>query len=438
MNCNTQQWLLICAPESSVERPITPKSPSYCRFCFEPSTPVLTALGRNLSHDRESSQPVSVPSSGTSVLSNSDYQSPSHSSDHDSAFGNGLSPCTNSWTLGELVAKGIADYHSPFLRLRVGINDLSSSSEDLSDGTDPMMSDLSSASDAVDDEFFDDDDSFEVLSFREPPESSLFIKGRPSPISTTRHNSLFSSIEFPHTTLESQNNACSCCEASLTLPCNMPARRCFYYGKLYCPQCHTLETAHIPAKTIQSFDMRLYPVCRRAQSVLQLSFHQGIFDVQQDNEQLYQSVPILAEIKNLRMQFQHCAAYLTTCSRITEPIREKLFAEFHTREHLYQSIHLYSMSDLLSLKKVAVVLERACAQAKKHVRECEICSSKGFICEVCKKHADVLYPFDELKSIGQCSRCSNIYHRQCWDNIDHDCLRCYRIIQRQREQGLAR
>ena len=169
-----------------------------------------------------------------------------------------------------------------------------------------------------------------------------------------------------------------------------------------------------------------------------LSFHQSIFDVQQDNKQLYQFVPILAEIKNLRLQFQHCTDYLSTCSRITEPIREKLFGEFHTREHLYQSIHLYSMSDLLSLKKVAAVLERACVQAKKHVHECEICCSKGFICEVCKKYTDVLYPFDELKSIGQCSRCSNIYHRQCWDNIDHDCLRCYRIIQRQSEQSLAR
>jgi len=196
-----------------------------------------------------------------------------------------------------------------------------------------------------------------------------------------------------------------------------------------------MEQAHIPAKIIKSFDMRLYPVCRRAKSILQLNFYQPIFDIQNDNENLYIIVPILSEIKSLRLQFQHYYAYLSTCTRIEKDLNEKFFKEFYARDYLYQSVHLYSIKDLLSLKEILHILNNASIQAKQHIYQCEVCKGKGFTCEICKKRKDILYPFDETKSIGQCEQCSNIYHKKCWDNIDHDCPKCYRLIQRKHEQN---
>lgn len=183
--------------------------------------------------------------------------------------------------------------------------------------------------------------------------------------------------------------------------------------------------------------MRLYPVCRRAKSILQLNFYQPMFDIQNDNPNLYTLVPILSEIKAIRLQFQHYYAFLSTCSRIEKELNEKFFKEFYARDYLYQSVHLYSLDDLLSLKQVLHILTTAGIRAKQHIKQCAICREKGFTCEICKNRKDILYPFDDMKKIGRCDRCSNIYHRQCWDNIDQDCPKCYRLIQRKSEQEMV-
>jgi hypothetical protein len=198
-----------------------------------------------------------------------------------------------------------------------------------------------------------------------------------------------------------------------------------------------MDTACIPAKLITSFDMHLYPVCRRAKSILQLNFYQPIFDIHHDNDNLYILSHTLSEIKSLRLQFQYFYAYLSTCTRLDSKSNENIFQEFYARDYLYQSVHLYSMNDLLSLKKILHLLTLASVRAKKHIYQCVICRQKGFTCEICKKRTHILYPFDDVKTIGQCDLCSNIYHRQCWDNIDHDCPKCYRLIQRRQEQDIA-
>jgi run domain Beclin-1 interacting cysteine-rich containing protein len=278
-----------------------------------------------------------------------------------------------------------------------------------------------------------DDDSFEVLSFEAPPESTLYIKGIFLLTHVFSHSDQIFFPEFQYTTSNSQNNVCSCCNTAFTA--NVPARRCHYYGKLYCPRCHNMDQAYIPAKIIKSFNMNLYPVCRRAKSILQLNFYQPIFDIQNDNENLYALVPILSEIKSFRLQFQHFYAYLSTCTRIDNELHEKFFHEFYARDYLYQSVHLYSINDFLSLKKILHTLRRASTRAKEHIYQCLICREKGFTCEICKNRNHILYPFEEMKTIGQCDHCSNIYHKQCWDNIDHDCPKCYRLIQRKQEQN---
>lgn len=171
-------------------------------------------------------------------------------------------------------------------------------------------------------------------------------------------------------------------------------------------------------------------MCRRAKAILQMNFYQGIFDIQQDNPSLYRSYPILTEIRTLRQQLQHCYAYLSTCTRLSKEQYDKFFEDFPPRDYLYQSIHLYSIGDLLTLKKVYALIRKTLRHAKTHIYHCVICREKGFICEVCKNRSDILYPFNSAKSIGECSQCSNLYHRSCWQKIEEDCPRCYRLIQR--------
>ncbi|CAF3315888.1 unnamed protein product [Rotaria socialis] len=398
-NSPMQQCWSTCEPDSSIDKSICQRTIEPCEFCFQPSSSVIMTDAFNANSKRLSSEPLSVLDPLTETLVQN--QSPSHSSGFDNAFGNELSPDKTTWTLG--------------------VNDFSSctsiTSDDIFSDQDRSVFDDHSTHNDTDEQDVDDD-SFEVLSFEAPPESSLYIR------------------EFPHTTVTGQNNVCDCCSAPLSLVSNEPQRRCHYYGKLYCSRCHTLDYAYIPAKIIQSFDMRLYPVCRRAKSILQSNYYQPIFDIQNDNENLYAVVPLLAEIKAARTQFQNYHAYLSTCTRIEHELNEKFLKEFYARDYLYQSIHLYSLNDLLLLKKIANMLKSASRRARQHIDRCVICRAKGFICEICKKRNDLLYPFYDDKTIGRCNICANTYHRKCWDNIDHDCPKCYRLIQRKHEQDM--
>ncbi|UJR26285.1 hypothetical protein I4U23_007623 [Adineta vaga] len=411
-NSIMQHCLSKCEPDVSIEKYISPKALEPCKYCFEQTNSSLIKDVFNTSRDRLCSDPVNVPNLPIKPLIHSSQQAQqqSHSSGYESMFGNGLSPATDYWKLG--------------------VNDFSSYSPSTQEDEDQSTYDGSSITEGPDDDILkdddslnnndvdDDDDTFEVLSFNAPPESTLYIK------------------EFLHTTLASQNHACACCNELFSSVSTSSPRRCHYYGKLYCSRCHIVDYSCIPAKLMKTFDMRLYPVCRRAKSILQLNIYQPIFDIQYDNENLYTSVPLLTEIKAIRVQFQHYYAYVSTCSRIGHELNEKFFKEFYARDYLYQSVHLYSLDDLLSLKKILNILTNASGRARQHINQCLICREKGFTCEICKKRHDILYPFDDIKIIAQCDRCSNIYHRQCWENIDHDCPKCYRIIQRQYEQEL--
>ncbi|CAF0816055.1 unnamed protein product [Adineta ricciae] len=398
-----QQCLSKCEPDVSIDTFISPKALEPCKYCFEQVTSPVIADVFNTTRERLCSDPVNVPN-----LSTQQGQQQSHSTGYGSMFGNELSPATDYWT--------------------IGMNDSTPHSSVTQEDEDQSMYDVSSITDGGDEEsndedasiaIDDDDDTFEVLSFNAPPESTLYIK------------------EFPHTTSASQNYACACCNELFSSISNSPPRRCYYYGKLYCSRCHIAEYACIPAKLIKTSDTRLYPVCRRAKSILQLNIYQPVFDVQHDNESLYTSVSLLADVKSIRVQFHHYYAYLSTCPRIENEFQEKFFKEFYARDYLYQSVHLYSVDDLLSLKKILHILTNASIKARQHINHCEICREKGFTCEICKNRADILYPFDDTKSIGRCDRCSNLYHRQCWQNIDHDCPKCYRLVQRQYLQEMV-
>jgi len=51
-----------------------------------------------------------------------------------------------------------------------------------------------------------------------------------------------------------------------------------------------------------------------------------------------------------------------------------------------------------------------------HVLGCPLCTAKGFICEICNRDDDVLFPFQLHKTV-QCRNCNTVYHRQCFEKV---------------------
>ncbi|CAI8032407.1 Pleckstrin homology domain-containing family M member 3 [Geodia barretti] len=62
-----------------------------------------------------------------------------------------------------------------------------------------------------------------------------------------------------------------------------------------------------------------------------------------------------------------------------------------------------------------------------HVRQCPLCSQKGFICEGCHGN-NIIYPFD-LRDTYQCPSCSAVYHYVCTPEKGN-CSKCLCIHRR--------
>ena len=131
-------------------------------------------------------------------------------------------------------------------------------------------------------------------------------------------------------------------------------------------------------------------------------------------------------------------AYLFTCS--TPGVRDKLHKMVWPREHFYEHVHLYSVSDLVVVCRGGLVsnIQEAVAFGRTHVRDCFKCQARGFHCEICKSD-EILFPFD-LEVTQTCPECSAVYHRSCTKRIT-ECPRCVRRdirklkLQENQEQG---
>lgn len=79
----------------------------------------------------------------------------------------------------------------------------------------------------------------------------------------------------------------------------------------------------------------------------------------------------------------------------------------------------------------------------------QVCKEKGYFCELCppRKKTDkvddedarsekqccdeILFPFDDVVSVYVCTKCSAVFHRECWSKKDlRSCPRCERLQER--------
>jgi hypothetical protein len=73
--------------------------------------------------------------------------------------------------------------------------------------------------------------------------------------------------------------------------------------------------------------------------------------------------------------------------------------------------------------QLKLLLRQAAHAGEQHIAGCELCSGKGFICEVCKADQPI-YPFD-LGCISQCQKCFQVFHLDCSARLT-SCPRCDR------------
>ncbi|XP_041587050.1 protein associated with UVRAG as autophagy enhancer isoform X1 [Vulpes lagopus] len=223
-----------------------------------------------------------------------------------------------------------------------------------------------------------------------------------------------------------QNFLCAGCGTPIEPKFVRRLRYCDYLGKYFCDCCHTYADTCIPARILSTWDFRRYYVSNFSKRLLDSVWHQPIFNLLSAGHSLYTKAKELDRAREIQEQLFQIKKLLKTC-RFAE---STLKAFEQVPRHLTDDLHLFSLEDLVRVKKRLLVplLKDILKASLAHVANCELCQGKGFICEFCQSTA-VIFPF-QTETCRRCAGCRACFHKQCFQSSE--CPRCARITARRR------
>ncbi|XP_055382631.1 differentially expressed in FDCP 8 homolog isoform X2 [Condylostylus longicornis] len=232
----------------------------------------------------------------------------------------------------------------------------------------------------------------------------------------------------PEIGLAAQNYKCAECQTPLTFNNYwLEPRLCDYSGLFYCPTCHWNDYILIPARVVHNWDFSSRKVCRASFQEITLTIDKPLIKLEEMNPKLFHFLQKLGTIKKIRENLQFMRKYLSECRISCE---EKLIDHnIGNKRHLIQTPDVYSLADLIQAESGDLLdfLNKLFDTFDKHIRNCEICSGKAYICEICN-NKEVLYPYDD--GCIHCTKCNSITHRACWIRKNSICLKCTRLEER--------
>ena len=171
-----------------------------------------------------------------------------------------------------------------------------------------------------------------------------------------------------------------------------------------------------------------YPISNYAKAILDKTSDVPVFNIDSLNAELYSKCSQLNRMRLVRQQLVMVRKYLVTC-KFAEELHERLTQ----MKHLTFDIHSYSLVDLVAVNsgQMQRPLLSILTESIRHIRLCDLCRQRGFICEFCKNQHDVLYPF-ELDRVTQCV-CYACFHKGCY--VHEKCPRCLRLKLRQQQRN---
>ncbi|XP_059615219.1 differentially expressed in FDCP 8 homolog isoform X2 [Phlebotomus argentipes] len=240
----------------------------------------------------------------------------------------------------------------------------------------------------------------------------------------------------PEVGLAEQKYKCAECSVPLTFT-KLPwteARLCDYSGLYFCPTCHWNNSSAIPARIVHNWDFTPRRVGRASLQELVLLHDKPVINLEELNPKLFVFVQKLAHVKKVRVDLFHMKKYLTEC-RLAGA--EKLLDALPgARRYLMQSPEMYSVADLVAVESGVLqdFLTKIYDSFERHIRKCQICSGKGYLCEACGNN-EVIFPFDDCSV--PCRKCNSIFHRVCWLRKNQSCIKCIRLDKRRSQEDAS-
>ncbi|GFS85144.1 run domain Beclin-1-interacting and cysteine-rich domain-containing protein [Nephila pilipes] len=225
--------------------------------------------------------------------------------------------------------------------------------------------------------------------------------------------------------MEKQKYRCAGCGMKIEKSYINRFRYCNYFGKYFCQCCHSNGTAYIPGRIIWKWDFTKYYVSKFAWGLLDQMFSEPLFNVEDINNNLYHKVRLLEQSRILRTQLFYLKNFMNAC-RKAENIQDFLKKE---NQYILHEPHVYSLNDFVQVKSGDFVkyLRQLVNPCIEHVKQCILCQAKGFICEICGKDKDIIFPF-QLEKVILCQVCGCCFHKKCFKNVK--CPKCERIAKR--------
>ncbi|NXH40206.1 PKHM1 protein, partial [Dicaeum eximium] len=226
--------------------------------------------------------------------------------------------------------------------------------------------------------------------------------------------------------LDSQSFICAGCSRQIGFSFARP-KLCAFSGLYYCDSCHRDEETVIPSRLIHNWDLTKRGVCKQALKFLTQIRNQPLIDLKLVNESLYEHVERMGRILRSREQLKLLGDYLVMCR---SGALKELSKRLDHRHYLLECPHKYSVADLRQIADGAfeTFLQSLLQFASHHVYSCDLCTQRGFICQICNS-SDIIFPF-EFDTTTRCSECKTVFHRDCHARTPW-CPRCER---RQRYQ----
>eukprot|EP01137_Pigoraptor_chileana_P024404 Opistho-2@92307 len=230
----------------------------------------------------------------------------------------------------------------------------------------------------------------------------------------------------PEAGLDDQEYQCAGCKKLIGFKwLGSEARLCDYSGEYLCTDCHWNDRQIIPARALHNWDFKPRKVSRASKAMLALMFTRPVLDLEHLNPQLFRYLEELAEVKSIRSHLVAMRGYIMTC-RIAK--QASWFPEFNGRPHLVSTTQLYSLQDLADVNAGTFLsfLSQMRASCASHIRGCELCTAKGFVCELCQDEG-IIFPFDPMTTA--CAACTSLYHTKCFA-APASCPKCERLSKR--------
>ncbi|XP_011182004.2 run domain Beclin-1-interacting and cysteine-rich domain-containing protein [Zeugodacus cucurbitae] len=226
--------------------------------------------------------------------------------------------------------------------------------------------------------------------------------------------------------IQKQNNRCAGCGMRVSRQYINSFRYCTYLGKYHCTGCHRNQISPIPAKILQSWDFKSYPVSVFSYRLLDQMYTYPLFYVPDLNPALYINNKTLLSARKKRVHLKFVKDFVKTCRFA---VREQVYFE-SIPEHIANDPDIWSLSDFIDVRNKSMQhsIDELIEKCEHHIFNCVLCTARGFHCEYCQKD-QVIYPWQQ--NVFRCDRCGACFHLSCWKLMSNTCCRCQRISKRQ-------